>query len=108
MITLFAKSRDAYHGSDCAYVFGHLTAGSRISYTDEDLLLSRQMMDYWLNFIKTGDPNGPALPEWPVFSGASPAVMYLHSQPTAGPYPNTNRLHVLDSFYHWKRRTGRR
>ena len=28
--------------------------------------VSETMQGYFANFIKTGDPNGPGLPEWPV------------------------------------------
>jgi para-nitrobenzyl esterase len=30
--------------------------------------LSEIMQGYWINFVKTGDPNGPGLPDWPEFS----------------------------------------
>ncbi len=32
-----------------------------------DAALSRTLVGYWSRFVKTGNPNGPALPEWPVF-----------------------------------------
>jgi para-nitrobenzyl esterase len=25
------------------------------------------MQQYWVNFVKTGNPNGPALPAWPAY-----------------------------------------
>jgi len=32
-----------------------------------DAALSRTLVGYWSRFVKTGDPNGAALPAWPVF-----------------------------------------
>jgi len=29
-----------------------------------DYQVADQISDYWVNFIKTGDPNGEGLPEW--------------------------------------------
>jgi para-nitrobenzyl esterase len=35
----------------------------------EDGRLSRAMVGYWAQFVKTGNPNGAALPAWPAFDG---------------------------------------
>jgi len=37
--------------------------------------LSRSMQDYWLNFAKTGNPNGPGLQNWPAFKPDSQQLM---------------------------------
>jgi len=50
----------------------------------EDRKLSDQMMDYWTNFARTGDPNGPGLPVWPKY-GKDDALIHLDSTITAGP-----------------------
>jgi para-nitrobenzyl esterase len=103
MITLFAKSRDAYHGSDCAYVFGHLDQNPKIKYTEADSILSQIMLGYWINFIKYGNPNSPRLPEWPAYSPEKPSVLYLNSHISVGPQPNLEKLQAIEEYYLFKR-----
>jgi para-nitrobenzyl esterase len=55
----------APHGGEIAYVFGTLTAGRGGAPTPEDHAVSRMAQTYWVNFAKTGDPNGAGLPSWP-------------------------------------------
>jgi para-nitrobenzyl esterase len=71
--TRLAKAGGAHHGVDLAYVFGNLDEPE--AYTATDHALSCQMMGYWVNFAKSGDPNGPGLPYWPAFTEQSNAHM---------------------------------
>jgi para-nitrobenzyl esterase len=45
-------------------VFNQLSDVSR-RWTATDYALSEQISNYWVNFARTGDPNGPGLPHWP-------------------------------------------
>ena len=40
-------------------------------------LLAMRMSDYFANFVKTGDPNGPGLPEWTRYTQSDPRCMEL-------------------------------
>ena len=52
-----------FHSCELWYTFGTLGRCWR-PMTGEDEALSRQILDYWTNFMRTGDPNGPGLPWW--------------------------------------------
>ena len=53
----------AWHSSELWYMMGTMKRCWR-PWTDEDLALSEQMLDYWTQFVKTGNPNRDDLPVW--------------------------------------------
>ncbi|HUO97204.1 MAG TPA: carboxylesterase family protein [Rhizomicrobium sp.] len=64
-----------FHSSDIAYVFGTLDKTPERPFTGKDRAISNTISDYWVNFVKTGNPNGAGLPEWPAADPARPVVM---------------------------------
>lgn len=65
-----------FHTSEVPYLFGVLDR-SRRPYGDSDEQIAKQLQSYWLNFIRSGDPNGGALPRWNPVTGNAVEVMGL-------------------------------
>ena len=80
----------AFHSDDIEYVFGTLDTRTGAVWRPEDRTLSEQIMSYWTNFARTGDPNGPGLPPWPKYDSAD-SLIHLDSTITSG--PDTLRPH---------------
>ncbi|MBS0331199.1 MAG: carboxylesterase family protein [Proteobacteria bacterium] len=81
----------APHASEIPYVFDkygevYLSIVSPThsgSPTPADSQVARTMHAYWVNFAKTGDPNGAGLPPWPRYSAAKDEVMVFQRDGTA-------------------------
>jgi len=84
-----------------AYVFGNFM--ETMPAHDDDKAVSEQISSYWVNFAKTGDPNGSGLPTWPAFTDADQQVMNLDDPSHPIPVPNIDKLKVLDGYYAWRR-----
>jgi para-nitrobenzyl esterase len=47
----------------------------------DDQNVSDLISGYWVNFIKTGNPNGKGLPAWPSYREASKPVLVMDTAP---------------------------
>ncbi|MBN1951938.1 MAG: carboxylesterase family protein [Bacteroidales bacterium] len=94
-----APATGALHAAEVPFVMQHLDPSS----DPADLKLSDEVASYWTNFVKTGDPNGEGLAKWPEYKEGKETVMYLKTNPHAGPVPNMAKLLLLEEYYNWKR-----
>ena len=90
------------HGVDTGYVFGTFATRGQgnklapITVTPGDAALSDGMQRYWVNFVKTGNPNGPGLTLWPVFNAS--ARQYLEFTGTGTMARNSLRRPQCDLY----------
>jgi para-nitrobenzyl esterase len=90
-------SHGAYHSAEIEFVF-QVLASKKLPWRPDDEKVSDLMSSYWTNFAKTGDPNGPGLPQWPVYrSDSSYAVLHITAAPYSVPDAHRGRYEFLDA-----------
>ncbi|RYU89209.1 carboxylesterase family protein [Mucilaginibacter terrigena] len=76
------KKYGAFHTGEVAYVFNNLKFLNR-PFEPVDNELANTISSYWVNFAKTGNPNGTGLLAWPAYNNTTSQVMYLGEKPAA-------------------------
>lgn len=98
----------AGHAAEIPYVFrtlGRFSGPAALVGTPqpEDRAMSELMSSYFVNFARTGDPNGPGLPKWPAFTESSQTVMHFDTKSSARPVPNIAQIKAMDAYFAWRR-----
>lgn len=93
----------AAHSAEIEYALGNLSTNTRFGWEASDYKLSQLMEDYFANFIKTGDPNGPGVMNW---SASSPAtnfqIMHFDVESQYGPDAGLPHYKLFDQILHAK------
>ncbi|HEX6890647.1 MAG TPA: carboxylesterase family protein [Chryseolinea sp.] len=70
----------AFHTSEVPFAL-HTLAHWQRPWKQSDYDVEKYMSAYWLNFVKTGNPNGEGLPEWKKFDPEEGVIMELGARP---------------------------
>jgi para-nitrobenzyl esterase len=92
-------AKGAVHSAEIEYALGNLATNKVYAWTPADYQLSKTMQAYFVNFIKTGNPNGVGLTAWPA-ANRPPAgqILRLDLTTQAVPEPNRARYEFLDQL----------
>jgi para-nitrobenzyl esterase len=94
----------AAHACEIEYVFGTLDSKPR-PYQEADRILSERIADFWVNFARTGDPNGAGQETWPTY-GSDKSILHLDAEIAPKTLDRRERLELLDCLYEWDGRPG--
>ena len=61
--------KGAVHSADIEYAMGNLSTNLVYAWNDDDRKVEQTFMHIYINFVKTGNPNGEGVPEWRAFNG---------------------------------------
>ena len=84
----------APHGGEVGFVFGTLTTRPGSTLSPEDQAVSHMAQSYWVNFARTGDPNGAGLPAWPRHDPSKDLIFDFHPDGTAGAIPDSRKARL--------------
>lgn len=95
----------APHATDIPYFFDTVSARYGAATTPQDRKAAKLANAYVINFVKSGDPNGKALPRWPAYDRAGEALLQhdMEGSAQAGFDPFKDKLDLIEAFA-----TGRR
>jgi len=95
------KPIGAPHAAESEYSMGNLHRVDDFAWTKEDYKVSETMLNYFANFIKSGNPNAEGLPVWEAAkeNSQAPEVMVLDTDAKAKKAENDKRFEFWDRYF---------
>jgi para-nitrobenzyl esterase len=88
----------AFHSSEIPYVLSTLDAAPERGFTLADRELSLILSSYWVNFAKTGNPNGKGLAPWSAMTPQKPMVMEFSTKAKLVPVLPADKLKAYRAY----------
>lgn len=93
------KSRKggASHVAEMPFIYGYKFGSGKMTETEQHM--EQIMSRYWINFTKTGNPNGNSLPFWTTYQEGKPTVMIMKEGLHLGPVQNQKQMDFFEKFF---------
>ena len=95
------RRKGVAHADDIMYL-NNTFLGQPDKYPHE-AAVAEILQQYWVNFAKTGNPNGKGLPYWPTFDEGKPTTMQFSNGASLIMVPNRDKIDFVDRYYKAKR-----
>ena len=104
---LFSKRRPSqrdgpHHGQEVAHVFGNLsvkTTSIDHDFDEQDEFISDAMLNYWVQFAQTGNPNKSGLPDWPRYQSMADNMIVFGDQISKQDGLRQRNLDFIDRYF---------
>jgi len=97
------KKMGAHHGIDIGYVFGYAgtepESEAEIARSEADVAMSELIMNYWVQFARTGDPNSANSPRWAPFDAEQNQYMEFGDEAGMADVSRTEKYTLIGAFY---------
>lgn len=93
---LKSGTRGATHVAEMPFIYGSDFGGAM---SETDTHMSQIMAKYWINFVKTGNPNAEGLPFWCTYKQGEESVMTMKKGFYLTPVPNQKQMDFFEDFY---------
>jgi len=89
-----SKSREmgAYHGAELPYIFN--THDNWLPTSDTDIAITNKIQDFWISFVKTGNPNNQ-LKEWDTYNSNDFNVLSFNTETSMQTSSSANVCRIL-------------
>ena len=92
-----------YHSGELIYAYGNVKKSPySYRYNQSDIDLSERMLSYWVNFVKTGDPNFEESMQWTPYFKSEGKIMELGKNVGLIKDPYLDLYPIIDEFIDYR------